>query len=158
MKDKSFVIKVGDLLQSGGKEDTIEFEWRTISELVWLDKQGISGVVVLRSINQDSLYVSLENISCVLDETCDRCWAWYKRIVETPEYISRFVISEERKNEEQETSDEEIFVINARDETIDIQPMLIQAIKLQDPIIKHCPTCEKEIANEPMKMIAMNHL
>lgn len=26
--------------------------------------------------------------------------------------------------------------------------MIIQAIKLQDPIVKHCPTCEKDVINE----------
>lgn len=148
MKDKSFVIKVGDLLQEWGKSDSIEFKWKITKELPGLDNKWISWTVVLRSLNQDSLYVSLENIECNLQDTCDRCWANYARKVENPKYISRFVINEERKKEEQETSDEEIFVINARDETIDLEPMIVQAIRLEDPIVKHCPTCDEEIDDE----------
>lgn len=149
MKDKSFVIKVGDLLKEGWKSDSIEFEWKSTSELPELDKKWISWTVVLKSLNQNSLYVSLEDILCNIEDTCDRCWANYTRKVENPEYIARFVINEKIKQEEQETSEEEIFIINARDESIDLEPMIIQSIRLQDPFIKHCPKCEKEIANKP---------
>lgn len=148
MKDKNFIVKVGDLLQEGGKSDAFDFEWKLSWQLPGLTKKGISGTVVLRSLNQDSLYVTLENISCELEDICDRCWTTYTRTVNSPEYISRFVISEERKKEEQDTTDEEIFVINARDETIDLEPMIVQSIKLQDPFVKHCSVCEKKAANE----------
>ena len=108
MKDKSFVIKVGDLLQEWWKSDSIEFEWKITKELPELDNKWISWTVILRSINQDSLYVSLENIVCNLEDICDRCWINYKRNISVAKYISRFVISEKIKKEEQETSDEEI--------------------------------------------------
>lgn len=26
--------------------------------------------------------------------------------------------------------------------------MIVQAIRLQDPFVKHCPICEKEVVNE----------
>lgn len=52
------------------------------------------------------------------------------------------------KNEEQENTDEEIFLINARSESIDIQDMVVQAIKLQDPFIKRCTKCEKKLAEQ----------
>lgn len=145
MKDKNFIIKAWDLLKEWGKVDSIDFENKMTSELPNLNKEGISGSILLRSLNQNSLYVSFENISCTLEETCDRCWANYKRIIEVPEYISRFVINEKIKQEEQETSEEEIFVINDRDETIDVEPMIVQAIKLQDPFVNYCPKCEKEL-------------
>lgn len=145
MKDKNFIIKVGDLLKEWGKVDTLTFEEKTTSALPNLNKEGISGTIVLRSLNQDSLYVNLENISCTLEETCDRCWVHYTRKVVVPEYVSRFVISEKIKQEEQETSEEEIFVINARDESIDVELMIIQAIKFQDPFVSHCEKCEKEL-------------
>ncbi len=148
MKDKNFIVKVGDLLQEGGKSDSLDFEGKITWELPNLTKKGIAGTIVLRSLNQDSLYVTLENITCELEDICDRCWVSYTRTVDVPEYVSRFVISEERKKEEQDTTDEEIFVINARDESIDLEPMIVQAIRLQDPFVKHCSVCEKEATND----------
>lgn len=147
MKDKNFIIKVWDLLKEWWKVDTIEFEEKTSSDLPHLDKKWISGSILLRSLNQDSLYVSLENIYCKLQEICDRCWIDYERTINIPEYVCRFVGSEKIKKEEQETSEEEIFVINSRDETIDVEPMVIQAIKLEDPFVSHCPNCKKELEN-----------
>lgn len=148
MKDKSFVIKVGDLLKEGGKSDTIEFEWKQSLELPELDKKGIKWTISIKSLNQDSLYVNLENILCNLEDKCDRCWANYTREVNVSDYIARFVINEERKREEEESSDLEIFVINARDESIDLGPMIIQSIRLEDPFVKHCENCKKETENE----------
>ena len=148
MKDKSFVIKVGDLLQEWGKTDSLDFSWKISQELPQVDDKGISWTVVLNSMNQDSLFVRLEDIHCTLQETCDRCWANYIRTVDIPEYIARFVINEERKKEEQNTSDEEIFVINARDESIDLEPMIVQSITLERPFVNHCPQCEKETQNQ----------
>ena len=149
MKDKNFVIKVGDLLREGWKADTLSFSNKESKYLEKCSKDGISGEILIRSIDQDSLYVNVEHISCVFDETCDRCGASYKRPVETHWYTARFVASEQIKKEEQETTDEEIFLINTRDETIDLELLIIQAIKIDDPFISHCPDCKKEIESLP---------
>jgi len=148
MKDKNFIVKVWDLLKEWWKSDSIVFEKKATSELPNLSEKGISWTIILRSLNQDSLYVNLENISCEIKEICERCWASYTRKVENPEYVARFVISEKIKKEEQETSEEEIFVINSRDESIDLEPMILQSIILKEPFIKRCPKCESELAKE----------
>jgi uncharacterized metal-binding protein YceD (DUF177 family) len=62
-----------------------------------------------------------------------------------PNYISRFVINEKTKKEEEQISDDEVFVINTRNETIDLEPMILQAIRLEEPFVKRCTKCEKEI-------------
>jgi uncharacterized metal-binding protein YceD (DUF177 family) len=148
MKDKSFIIKVWDLLQEGGKSDSISFSKKISQHLPHIDKDGISWTVVLNSINQDSLYVLLEDIHCSIEEQCDRCGKIYIRIVDIPKYISRFVANEQRKKEEEGNGDEEIFVINARDETIDLEPMIVQSIVLEEPFVKHCSSCAKEVEQQ----------
>lgn len=149
MKDKNYIIKVGDLLQEWGKNDIIEFDSKISSQLSNLSQEWISGTVILRSLNQDSLYISLKDVTCFLEETCDRCGSHYKRPVEINEYKARFVADEKTKLEEQETSDEEIFVINMREKSIDVEAMIAQAISLEDPFVKHCDVCEKELENTP---------
>ncbi len=148
MKDKNFIIKVGDLLQEWGKTDSISFNHKSSSWISNLANKWISWTVNFHSLNQDSLYVSLEDISCEINEICDRCWISYVRKVNVPSYVSRFVLNEKIKQEEEQTSDEEIFLINTRDETIDIEPMIIQSIFLEEPFVKHCQSCEKEIIND----------
>ena len=50
---------------------------------------------------------------------------------------------------EQEHTEEEIFAINARDEGIDIEDIVTQAILLDAPIVNHCASCAKKIEELP---------
>jgi uncharacterized metal-binding protein YceD (DUF177 family) len=114
-----------------------------------LSKLGITGDILLHSMSTDSLFATFQNLSCTMNEHCDGCEKAFEREVIVPEYGARFVIGEEMKKLEEETTDEEIFLIDARNETIDIEDMLIQAIRLQDPIILRCENCQKHAEKLP---------
>lgn len=149
MKDKSFVIKVSDLIQEWGRKDTVHFEHKFTEQIPNTSKVWISGDIELRSINKDSIYANLEHVNCVLEETCDNCENNFEREVLVDHYTARFVAGEKNQKEEQETSDEEVFLIDTKNETIDIQDMLVQSILLENPIINRCPDCNKKIINLP---------
>ncbi|MEI6425725.1 MAG: hypothetical protein WCO66_00050 [Candidatus Absconditabacteria bacterium] len=149
MKDKAFIIKVGDLLQEAGRSDEVIFEKKWTENLPGLTEDGISGDIALQSLSKDSVFVELENINCEINSTCDTCEAEFVRSVTVEEYSGKYVLGEENIKLEQEHSEEEIFPINSRDETINIEDMMIQAIRLGDPIAIHCPTCAQKIASLP---------
>ncbi|MEI8252243.1 MAG: hypothetical protein WCG25_00475 [bacterium] len=58
-------------------------------------------------------------------------------------YKAKFIIPEYYKDDENST--EEIFPINHKDETINIEDMVVQDIVLQEPIVRRCKKCEKTI-------------
>ncbi|HCB51511.1 TPA: hypothetical protein DEP21_02960 [Patescibacteria group bacterium] len=103
----------------------------------------------LRSLNQESVYATLEKTNCTLDESCDTCEAPYQRAVEVENYTARFIIGESNRKLEQENTDEEIFLIDSKNETIDVEDMLVQAVVLSEPIAKHCPDCAKKVSEMP---------
>jgi len=123
----------------------MKFEKQFPEEITNIGDQGLSGEIEFKSLNQDSLLVNLKNLSCIINEICDRCSENYMRKVEIDGYSSRFVANEKIKNEEEESSEEEIFVINAKDETVDLEPMFIQAIRLEEPFVKLCKKCSEEV-------------
>ena len=149
MKDKNFLIKVSDLLKEAGKIDTIDFDKKYSEQLSSLTKEGISWTLTFRSLNQESVYATLTNVVCVLNETCDTCETPYERNVDVDSYTARFVLGEENRKLEQEHTDEEIFPIDGKNETIDIEDMVIQAIVLNEPVAKHCSDCAKKIEAMP---------
>jgi len=56
------------------------------------------------------------------------------------------VIENDRTEEEKEAnSDEEVFLIDPKNETIDIHDMVVQAILLHEPVVKRCGPCEKKL-------------
>jgi uncharacterized metal-binding protein YceD (DUF177 family) len=144
MKDQVFIVRIGDLLQQAGKTDTMKFAHKFTDQLPNLGKNGISGTLAFQWLNTESIYTTLEDVRCTLHETCDSCESLFERTVEIPQYTARFVINEEIKNLEQNQTDEEIFLINPKDESIDIEDMVVQAIRLQDPFVVRCSACQKK--------------
>ena len=149
MKDKSFVIKIGDLLKETGRSDELIFSQKRTKLIPGLTDEWISGKVFLQSLNKDSIYADLQNIVCSIDNICDTCEAPFVRKVHIDQYWAKFILGEDKQKIEQEQAEEEIFSINPRDEGIDIEDMLVQAIRLDEPIVNHCPICAKKIAELP---------
>jgi uncharacterized metal-binding protein YceD (DUF177 family) len=58
-----------------------------------------------------------------------------------PEYQAKF----QSKIDPKEESDDETYLID-KNENIDIQSMILSAIKLEEPFSKKCPKCQE---NEP---------
>lgn len=145
IKDKSFNIKIGDLLQETGRKDDLKFQKKWSEKVPGLTEDGISGTIFLQSLSNDSVYADLEDISCDIDSECDTCGQYFKRPVHIEEYSAKYVLGEAAIKLEQEHSEEEIFPISGRDETIDIEELIVQAIRLDEPIVIHCPDCAKTL-------------
>lgn len=149
MKDKAFIIKVGDLLQEAGRSDEISVNNKWSDNVPGLTEEGIAVDIALQSLSNDSVFVNLENISCEINGVCDTCEAEFVRPVFIEDYSGKYVLWEENIKLEQEHSEEEIFPINSRDETIDVEEMIVQAIRLNEPIVQHCAICAQKIAALP---------
>lgn len=149
MKDQNFSIKISDLLNQTWSIDEVVFEKKFSSQIPNLTKEGISWTFVIQSLNEAALLGTLTDVKCSISDVCDSCQAPYEREVFVPEYIARFVIEDDRTEEEKAAnSDEEVFLIDAKSETINIQDMVVQAILLHEPIVKRCPPCEKKLEAE----------
>lgn len=140
MKKSKFIINVWDLLISAWKRDEISFENEFIDEIENLTKDWVSGDVIIQSYDQNSLLVTLNDITCTLHEPCDKCTELYDRQVFIPEYSAKFQVEIDPDYE----WDDEVFQID-KNENIDVQDMIINAIKLQEPFTKKCPKCESKL-------------
>lgn len=144
MKGKSFETKVSDLLNHLGA-DSIDFEGKSTELLPNLTEEGMGGTLDFHSIDGESVLVTLQDFSCSVIETCDICGAEFERAVFVPEYIAKFTLD---PKELQESSDEVLFLIDAKSDTINVEDMLYQAAKLDEPFVKRCPICEKNLSTE----------
>jgi len=149
MKDQNFSIKISDLLNQTWSIDEVVFEKKISAQIPNLSKEGISWTFVIQSLNEAALLGTLTDVKCSISDVCDSCQAPYEREVFVPEYVARFVIEDDRTEEEKAAnSEEEVFLIDAKSETINIQDMVVQAILLHEPIVKRCPPCEKKLEAE----------
>lgn len=147
MKDQNFSIKISDLLNQTWKIDEVVFEKKFSDQIPHLTKEGISWTFVVQSLNESSLLGTLKDLTCRIDDTCDSCQDSFVRNVLVPEYIARFVIESEQTEEEKANAEESVFFIDPKNEVIDIHDMVVQAILLQEPIVKRCAACEKKLEN-----------
>ncbi|MEI8091098.1 MAG: YceD family protein [bacterium] len=146
MKDKSFLIKISDLLTETGKSDEIAFDHKVVEQLPNVMDEGIAGTLTIQSVGSDSLLGTLHDVTCRIEDPCDSCGKPFIREVHVPEYTARFVATGSLTKEEEESSEEAILFINDKDDTIDISDMVYQAIMLDDPFVKRCAACEKRLA------------
>jgi uncharacterized metal-binding protein YceD (DUF177 family) len=134
MKGKSFEIKVSDLLHHLGT-DSVEFEGKTTDLLPQLSSEGMSGTLSFSSVDGNSVLVSLQHFGCVLEDSCDSCGGPFLRNVHVENYVAKFTLDTQ---ELADSSDEVLFLIDPKNETIDVEEMLYQAVLLQDPFVKRC--------------------
>jgi uncharacterized metal-binding protein YceD (DUF177 family) len=68
--------------------------------------------------------------------------------VNVSSYIARFVFEDEAvKKKEMAKTEEVVFFIDSKSETINIEDMVVQAILLDDPFVKRCDACTKRLEN-----------
>ncbi|MDR0369081.1 MAG: hypothetical protein LBH96_00665 [Candidatus Peribacteria bacterium] len=144
MKGKSFEIKVSDLLHHLGS-DRISFEKETSPLLPQLSNEGMNGVVSFHSIDGESILVTLQDFDCVVEEVCDSCESAFLRPLHIEEYPAKFTLN---PKELEDSSDEVLFLIHPKNETINIEEMLYQAVLLQEPFVKRCPSCEESFSKK----------
>ncbi len=146
IKDTVFKIKIADLLNETWREDQIIFDHKFSSQLPNLDDAGISGTFTIQSLDATSLLGTLTDITACFHEVCESCGVSFDRAVRIPLYTARFVFEDEAKKEEDIGESEEVlFHIDPKVETINIEDMVVQAILLNDPFVKRCDTCIKRL-------------
>lgn len=147
MKDKIFNIKIADLLNETWRHDEIHFERKFSDQLPNLDEDGISGTFTIQSLDATSLLGTLMDVTARFHETCDSCSTSFLRKVDVSLYTSRFVFEDEVKKEDTPATEEVVFLIDSKSETINIEDMVVQAILLDDPFVKRCDDCTKRLAD-----------
>jgi len=145
MKDQTFEIKVGDLLNQVAVDELV-FEHKKTTLIPNLSEDWITGKIRLSWIDDENVLVEIEQLSCELDETCDYCTKDFKRKIEIQWYSSRFTLNKEEINY---ANDEVLFFIDEKTSTINIEEMIYQAIELERPIVLYCPDCAKNHENLP---------
>ena len=145
MKDQTFEIKVGDLLNQVAV-DEITFENKRTNLIPNLSENWITGKIRLSWSDDENVLVEIEELSCELDETCDYCTKPFKRKIKIQWYSSRFTLN---KDEINYTNDEVLFFIDEKTSTINIEEMIYQSIELETPFVLYCPDCAKNHENLP---------
>lgn len=146
MKDKIFKIKIADLLNETGKQDEIVFDHKFSDQLPNLDDEGIAWIFTIQSLDKTSLLGTLTDVTARFHETCDSCGTSFLRSVDVPSYTARFVLEDEiTKKKETSESEEVLFFIDPKVETINIEDMVVQSILLNDPFVKRCKDCTKRL-------------
>jgi len=147
MKDKIFKIKIADLLNETGRQDEIVFEHKFSDQLPNLDDEGIAWTFTIQSLDNTSLLGTLTDVTARFHETCESCGVAFLRPVNIPLYTARFVFEDEvKKEKDAEVSEEVLFTIDPKAETINIEDMVVQSILLNDPFVKRCDACTKRLA------------
>ena len=131
--DNAFVIKVWDLLRNPGRLDTIDFDHLMIEELPGLSADGISWTLLLQWVNDGSVKVIIKHATALISDICDLSWESYDRVVEIKSFDARF--STDVDGEDKDRVYDELFPLDPQGETIIIYDLLVQSIKLQEPIV-----------------------
>ncbi len=139
MKDFGYTIKISDLLLTPGKKDVIKFSNKFTKKIPQLTDDGIKGEVHLEWLNSGEIKVVLKNIRANVKDICGTCWENFEREVKVPFFETKFVIPSKHHNITEQIHDEE-FIINTKNETIDIEDLVVQSILLEAPLVARCPS------------------
>lgn len=140
MKDQSFEIKVGDLLNQVAV-DEIEFKNKMTKLIPNLTNNWVSGKVRLSWIDDENVLVEIEELKCELNEICECCTAQFIRKIVIHWYSSRFTIN---KDEINYANDEVLFFIDEKTATINIEELIYQAVEMERPFVLYCNDCAKK--------------
>jgi len=144
-KDKIFALKIADLLNEAGRSDEIVFDHKFSDQLPNLDDEWVSWSLSVQSLDEHSLLGTLEDVSATMHDACESCGVGFVRTVHIPLYTSRFVFEKDISEDEKVSSEDPLLYIDSKDETINIEDMIVQAILLNDPFVKRCDQCAKRL-------------
>ncbi len=74
MNQWTFTIKVSDILLHSWSSDTAVLQNIFSTKIPWLQKEWISGNILLENLNKSEIMVSLNTIEIEIMSICDRCW------------------------------------------------------------------------------------
>lgn len=153
MKDYWFIIKVSDLLNNVWRKDLIKIENKYSNNINNLNEWWISWNIFLQSINKSTIVIELQNIVVYLNYNCEICWKNYSNKILVEKYSSKFWIIDNLNNLEKD----ELCEINKKNETIDIENIIIESIILQEDLIKKCNICKNININDEELIENLNH-
>ena len=139
MRHNGFEIKVSDLL-NGKITDTLSFENQHLSEIENLTPEGVSGSLILQSLDHNSLLVTINHLKCSLEDCCDHCGNTFIRELEIENYVAKYVTEIESEFQDKE---QDVLLIDIKNGVIDLEEMLYHAIQLEEPFVKRCSVCER---------------
>jgi len=139
-----FTIKIWDLLKETWKKDTISFEKLFTEHYPDIEKSWISGTLNLVSLNETALIATI-SLNCKVKEFCERCGNKFEREINVSNYSAKFIIPNEENYDDNSDEIEELFPINEKTLTIDIEELIINSIWIEEPITKKCPKCKTQI-------------
>ncbi len=146
IQDTIFKVKIADLLNETWRADQIDFDHKFSHQLSNLTEEGMSWTFTIQSLDTSSLLGTLTDVLVNFNETCDSCGTSFLRVVEIPSYTVRFLFEKDALKEEKTESEEAVLYIDDKDETINIEDMIVQAILLNDPFVKRCNDCTQRLA------------
>lgn len=132
-RDNAFVIKVWDLLRNPWRLDTIDFDHLMLEDLPELSVDGVSWTLLLQWVNDGSVKAVIKNARAVVSDVCDLSGESYERIIDINDFDARF--STDVDGEDKDRVYDELFPLDPQGETINIYDLLLQSIKLQEPIV-----------------------
>lgn len=138
-------IKIGDLITHVGSEDTIKLDQQPCETLPTLTKTGLSGEVHLQSINTKTILCTLRTLTANLESVSDISGKLFIRPVSCPETTTRFALDFDEKSDE---AWDDVFPIETKNGSIDLEPRLTQCILLQDPVV--CCTPEEAVNQQTL--------
>ena len=137
MKQYIWMIKVWDLLHTIWGTDTIIFENRYVHELENITEPGISWEIYLQTLNNMSIQITVIKLTCIMNDISDISWKEYTREVLVENYEAVCIIPIDSKNiDDVYQSYQDIYEINNHNFTVNLENLIINAIKSQEPIVK----------------------
>lgn len=147
MEDFWFKIKVSDLLLNPGQKDETLFKNKRVKSITNISKEGISGKVILQSLDTKTISAKIKDLKWKMSHTCDICWKLFDKDFIVDNYETTFVLPEIHHDMTEKIHDEE-FLINTKDESIDLEEVITHAIWETRPIVEKCESCVKQNKDE----------
>ncbi len=132
-RDNAFMIKVGDLLRNVGKLDTVHFNNLMIEDIHGLSPEWVSGVLTIQWVADGSVKVIIKQAHAMVLDICDLSGEEYPRQVEVRNFDARF--SMELQSDDDDRVYDELFPLDNNGEVINIYDLLLQSIRIQEPIL-----------------------
>lgn len=142
MKDYSFKIRVGDLLNTPGSSDKIHF-CDKFSRLFPDGTSSIEVFVNIKNLNKQELWVSLDDAKTSLLIKCDRCWKDINKVITFTEVSIIAKVGEK--------DSQELAYIDSKDMILDLEKVIIDQFFLSLSIKNLCKDCEKQSLSDELE-------
>lgn len=137
MNKTPFIINIGDLLRIPWSKDTYTLTSVMTDHIPGLTSDGITVKISLQTLNSSTLLISIITLYATIHELCDKSWEMYNRVVSDTSFEWRFVTADQRIHED--PLDDDVYNIDPKNETINIEDFIVQAVLFQEPLVHISP-------------------